>query len=100
MRMIKTDDLKKIAEILEKENCNEISEQQLIVRLKENEIHKEVASTLQGLICAVALEMEEGICSESCDNCKYYSLNNPPHSAFRLDNRVNHIIATVRELYD
>lgn len=101
MRIIKTDDLKKIVEILEKENCNEISEQQLIVRLKENEIRKEVASTLQGLVCAVALEMEEGFCSDgSCDNCKYYALNNPPHSAFRLDHRVNHIIATVRGLYD
>ena len=104
-RMIKTDDLKKIAEILEKENCDEISEQQLIARLnKENEIYKEVSSVLQGLICAVALEMaseeEDELCSVTCDNCKYYALNNPPHSAFRLENRVNHIIATVRGLDD
>lgn len=105
MRMIKTDDLKKIAEILEKENCDEISEKQLIARLnKENEIYKEVSSVLQGLICAVALEMasekEEELCSVTCDNCKYYALNNPPHSAFHLDDRVNHIIAKVRELDD
>ena len=106
-RMIKTDDLKKIVEILEKKNCDEISEQQLIARLdKENEIYKEVSSVLQSLVCSVAIEMaseeEEGICSgnESCDGCKYYAPNNPPHSAFHLDNRVNHIIATVRELYD
>lgn len=101
MRIIKTDDLKKIAEILEKENCDEISEKQLLARLdKENEIYKEVTSVLQGLICAVAIEMEEGVCVESCADCKYYALNNPPHSAFRLDNRVNHIIAKVRELDD
>lgn len=105
MRMIKTDDLKKIVEILEKKNCGEISEKQLIARLnKENEIYKEVSSVLQGLICAVALEMasekEEEVCSVTCDNCKYYALNNPPHSAFHLDDRVNHIIAKVRELDD
>lgn len=105
MRMIKTDDLKKIAEILEKENCGEISEEQLIARLdKENEIYKEVTSVLQSLVCSVAIEMaseeEEEVCSVTCDNCKYYAPNNPPHSAFHLDNRVNHIIAKVRELDD
>lgn len=105
MRMIKTNDLKKIAEILEKENCGEISEEQLIARLdKENEIYKEVTSVLQSLVCSVAIEMaseeEEEVCSVTCDNCKYYAPNNPPHSAFHLDNRVNHIIAKVRELDD
>lgn len=105
MRMIKTDDLKKIVEILEKKNCGEISEQQLIARLdKENEIYKEVTSVLQSLVCSVAIEMsseeEEEVCSVTCDNCKYYALNNPPHSAFHLDDRVNHIIAKVRELDD
>lgn len=101
MRMIKTDDLKKIAEILEKENCGEISEEQLIARLdKENEIYREVTSVLQGLVCAVATEIEEGVCVESCADCKYHALNNPPYSAFHLDDRVNHIIAKVRELDD